>query len=62
MTMDLDLKTLTGPDFFLPELKSISDAGNAEISSEAVGGKVLSVSDEFFVEAFHLLMVQVNNK
>lgn len=30
-----------------------------ELSSVALGGKVLSVSDEFFAEAFHLLLVEV---
>ena len=30
-----------------------------ELSSVAVGGRVLAVSDEFFAEAFHLLLVEV---
>lgn len=31
-----------------------------ELSSVALGGSVASVSDEFFAEAFHLLLVQVS--
>lgn len=31
-----------------------------EISSTALGGKVTSVSDEFFAEAFHLLLVEAS--
>jgi allantoicase len=31
----------------------------AEISSVALGGRVLSVSDDFFAEAYHLLLVEV---
>lgn len=31
----------------------------AELSSVALGGQVVSVSDEFFAEAFHLLLVEV---
>jgi hypothetical protein len=30
-----------------------------EISSVALGGRVIAVSDEFFAEAFHLLLVEV---
>lgn len=30
-----------------------------ELSSVALGGRVLSVSDEFFAEAFQLLLVEV---
>lgn len=30
-----------------------------ELSSVAIGGQVVSVSDEFFAEAFHLLLVEV---
>lgn len=32
---------------------------STEISSVALGGRVLSVSDDFFAEAFHLLLVEV---
>jgi hypothetical protein len=32
----------------------------AEISSVALGGRVLSVSDDFFAEAYHLLLVEVS--
>ncbi|KAJ3767438.1 galactose-binding domain-like protein [Lentinula raphanica] len=32
--------------------------GLTELSSVALGGRVLSVSDEFFAEAFHLLLVE----
>ncbi len=32
---------------------------NPELSSVALGGHVVSVSDEFFAEAFHLLLVEV---
>ncbi|CDO76539.1 hypothetical protein BN946_scf184769.g3 [Trametes cinnabarina] len=31
---------------------------NIELSSVALGGQVISVSDEFFAEAFHLLLVE----
>ena len=31
-----------------------------EISSVALGGRVLSVSDDFFAEAYHLLLVEVS--
>ena len=30
-----------------------------ELSSIALGGRVVSVSDEFFAEAYHLLLVEV---
>lgn len=30
-----------------------------ELSSVALGGEIVSVSDEFFAEAFHLLQVEV---
>jgi allantoicase len=30
-----------------------------ELSSVALGGRIVAVSDEFFVEAFHLLLVEV---
>ncbi|KAE9411273.1 allantoicase [Gymnopus androsaceus JB14] len=33
-------------------------SGSTELSSVALGGRVLSVSDEFFAEAFHLLLVE----
>ncbi|KAJ4001585.1 galactose-binding domain-like protein [Lentinula boryana] len=41
----------------------LSESGNTfsgltELSSVALGGRVLSVSDEFFAEAFHLLLVE----
>ena len=32
-----------------------------ELSSVALGGTVTSVSDEFFAEAFHLLLVEVRS-
>src|ERR1700734_3753476 len=32
-----------------------------ELSSVALGGKVVSVSDEFFAEAFHLILVEVSS-
>lgn len=32
---------------------------NPELSSVALGGQVVSVSDDFFAEAFHLLLVEV---
>lgn len=32
---------------------------NPELSSVALGGQVVSASDEFFAEAFHLLLVEV---
>ena len=32
-----------------------------ELSSIALGGKVVSVSDEFFAEAFHLILVEVSS-
>jgi hypothetical protein len=31
-----------------------------ELSSVALGGKIVSVSDEFFAEAFHLILVEVS--
>jgi allantoicase len=31
----------------------------AELSSIALGGQIVSVSDDFFAEAFHLLLVEV---
>jgi hypothetical protein len=31
-----------------------------ELSSIALGGKAVSVSDEFFAEASHLILVEVN--
>jgi allantoicase len=31
----------------------------SELSSAALGGAVLSISDEFFAEAFHLLLTEV---
>lgn len=34
---------------------------NPELSSVALGGKVVKVSDEFFAEAFHLLEVEVSS-
>ncbi|KAH7919925.1 allantoicase [Leucogyrophana mollusca] len=33
-------------------------SSTTELSSVALGGKVLSVSDEFFAEAFHLILVE----
>ncbi|KAI3618696.1 allantoicase [Moniliophthora roreri] len=41
-------------------LEKFPDAFGAttELSSVAIGGRVLSVSDEFFAEAFHLLLVE----
>lgn len=33
---------------------------NAELSSVALGGKVIKVSDEFFAAAYHLLLVEVS--
>ncbi len=33
---------------------------NAELSSVALGGSICSVSDEFFAEANHLLLVEVS--
>lgn len=32
----------------------------AELSSVALGGRIVAVSDEFFAEAFHLLLVEVD--
>ena len=32
-----------------------------ELSSIALGGKIVSVSDEFFAEAFHLILVEVSS-
>jgi allantoicase len=32
----------------------------AELSSVALDGRIVSVSDEFFAEAFHLLLVEVS--
>lgn len=32
----------------------------AELSSVAVDGRIVAVSDEFFAEAFHLLLVEVS--
>ena len=32
-----------------------------ELSSVALGGRVIAVSDEFFAEAFHLLLVEVSS-
>lgn len=34
----------------------------AELSSVALGGRVESCSDEFFAEAFHLLLVEVSGR
>ncbi len=31
-----------------------------ELSSVALGGRIVAVSDEFFAEAFHLLLVEVS--
>jgi len=31
----------------------------SELSSVALGGRIVAVSDEFFAEAFHLLQVEV---
>lgn len=31
-----------------------------ELSSVAIGGRIVEVSDEFFAEAFHLLLVEVS--
>lgn len=33
---------------------------NQELSSVALGGQIISVSDEFFAEAFNLLLVEVS--
>ncbi|RDB25286.1 putative allantoicase [Hypsizygus marmoreus] len=33
-------------------------SATTELSSEAIGGQIVSVSDEFFAEAFHLLLVE----
>jgi hypothetical protein len=33
---------------------------STELSSESIGGRVLSVSDEFFAEAFHLIKTEVS--
>jgi hypothetical protein len=32
-----------------------------ELSIVALGGKIVSVSDEFFAEAFHLILVEVSS-
>lgn len=32
----------------------------AELSSVALDGRIVAVSDEFFAEAFHLLLVEVS--
>jgi len=32
-----------------------------ELSSVALGGRIVAVSDEFFAEAFHLLLVEVSS-
>lgn len=37
------------------------DPLNLELSSVALGAKVVKVSDEFFAEAFHLLKVDVSS-
>ena len=33
---------------------------SSELSSVALGGRVISVSDDFFAGAFHLLLVEVS--
>jgi hypothetical protein len=33
---------------------------SAELSSVSLGGRVIDVSDDFFAEAFHLLLVEVS--
>jgi len=40
---------------------SYSAISLSELSSVALGGKVISVSDEFFAEAYHLLLVEVGH-
>ncbi|KAA1474226.1 allantoicase [Dentipellis sp. KUC8613] len=42
------------------DLEHFSDAfsSTTELSSVAIGGQIVSVSDEFFAEAFHLLLVE----
>ncbi|KAG5353507.1 hypothetical protein C0989_006321 [Termitomyces sp. Mn162] len=36
--------------------------GDAELSSEIIGGQIVSVSDEFFAEAFHLLLQETTQQ
>jgi len=36
-------------------------ATHSELSSVALGGKIVNLSDEFFAEAFHLLKVEVSS-
>jgi len=44
-------------------LRTLTDwQRRTELSSAALGGKVTSVSDDFFVEAYHLLLVEVNRR
>ena len=33
----------------------------AELSSVALDGRIVAVSDEFFAEAYHLLLVEVSH-
>jgi hypothetical protein len=43
-----------------PRLVGVELTLPVEISSVALGGKVTSVSDEFFAKAFHLLLVEAS--
>jgi len=39
--------------------KPVHTTCNVELSSVAIGGRIVSVSDEFFAEAYHLIEVEV---
>ena len=48
-------RRLSSPGFFADSVFI-----GLELSSVALGGKVVNVSDEFFAAAFHLLLVEVS--
>ena len=50
----------TGTLFHLQDfVELVTEALCSELSSVALGAKIISVSDEFFAEAYHLLLVEV---
>jgi allantoicase len=49
----------TGDDQPFLVHRSLPHVSASELSSVALGGKIISVSDEFFAKAYHLLLVEV---
>jgi hypothetical protein len=53
---DIGIKHALPPSDFSPDIHLY-----LELSSVALGGRVVSVSDDFFAEAFHLLLVEARH-